>query len=264
MNTVRIREDRQFEPGLLIGGGMAVLLVGGGILLSGRALAFLDLMSVLVVIGGTCGATLMHCTLEDIRDAIGAFHEVVFARVPRTAERLDTLIHLSQQVKSEGVLVLDEHAQRCRDPFLRLSLELAVDGQPAPEIRRILEHEIRQSGDRAFRAIHVFETMGNYSPALGLIGTLIGLIQLLGNLSDPSKVGPAMSLALIGTLYGSVMSNLFCLPIAGKLKTRVQEEEVIKLMTVEGAASLAKAESPILLEQRLQSFMAAIRRENGL
>jgi chemotaxis protein MotA len=164
------------------------------------------------------------------------------------------LVHLSRRVKDEGMLVLEDEAVAATDSFLRLGLELTVDGQSPEDIRRILKNEMRTSSDQAWRTVQVWETMGNFAPAMGLIGTLIGLIQMLGSLQDAATIGPSMSLALVATLYGSVSANLFFFPLAGKLRVIAQEREQTKEITVEGLLSVARAESPIMLEQRLQSF----------
>jgi chemotaxis protein MotA len=136
-----------------------------------------------------------------------------------------------------------------------LGLELTVDGQSAEEISRILQREMRTSNDQAWRSVQVWETMGNFAPAMGLIGTLIGLIHMLGSLQDASAVGPAMSLALVATLYGSVAANLFFFPMSGKLRVVAQEREFSKDITLEGLTSVARLENPMMLEQRLQSFV---------
>jgi chemotaxis protein MotA len=166
------------------------------------------------------------------------------------------LITLSRRVKEQGVLILEDESAMVMDPFLRLGLELTVDGQSPDEIRRILKNEMRTSNDQAWRSVQVWETMGNFAPAMGLIGTLIGLIHMLSSLQDAAAVGPAMSLALVATLYGSVAANLLFFPMAGKLRIVAQERELAKDITLEGLISVARSESPLLLEQRLQSFIS--------
>jgi len=138
---------------------------------------------------------------------------------------------------------------------MRKAMEITSDGQDASTIKRILETEMRASHQRATRAVQVFQTMGTFAPALGLIGTLIGLIQMLGALGDPSSVGPAMAVALTGTFYGAVLANLLFLPIAGKIKMQEEEDLLVKAITVEAMVSLSRQEGSIVMEQRLQSFL---------
>jgi chemotaxis protein MotA len=169
-------------------------------------------------------------------------------------ERIEYLMALSQQVKERGILILEEHATEGNDDFLRLGLTLVVDGHNVEEARRILTTEMRTSTDQAWRSVQVWETMGNFAPAMGLIGTLIGLIQMLGALQDPTTVGPAMSMALVATLYGSISANLIFFPIAGKLRLLAHEREQSKHITLEGLMSIAQRENPMILEQRLRGF----------
>jgi chemotaxis protein MotA len=184
-----------------------------------------------------------------------AARSVLFLSHEQPAHRITYLLELSRRVKERGVLILEQESSRTADPFLRLGLDLTVDGQNPEEIARILQREMRTSNDQAWRSVQVWETMGNFAPAMGLIGTLIGLIHMLGSLQDASTVGPAMSLALVATLYGSVAANLFFFPMAGKLRVVGQEREFSKEITLEGLLSVARSESPLMLEQRLQSFV---------
>jgi chemotaxis protein MotA len=173
------------------------------------------------------------------------------------------LTEYAQSLKRNGPLVLEREARSVSDPFLRKALELTVDGQAEEDIRRILETEIQSANEQSYRAVQVFQTMGNYAPAMGLIGTLIGLIQMLGSLENPAAVGPAMSVALLTTFYGAILANLFFLPVAGKIRNRSEEEAVVKAITVEGAVSLRREENTIVLEQRLRSFIPLRGREEA-
>lgn len=248
----------EYDRAILSGISLALLLIVAGIAFGGGAFAsYIDLSSMLLVGGGTVAAALVNFSTAELRAARQAFNEVLLARENGMHERMRYLVDLSQAVKRQGVLVLEREVSGTSDPFLKLALEMTVDGQQPEEVRRILETEMHVSNDRAQRAVQVFETMGSYAPAMGLIGTVIGLVQLLGALDDPSKIGPAMSLALITTLYGAIAANLFLLPIAGRMRNRAHEQSVVKAMTIEGAISLSRQENSIVLEQRLQSFLAA-------
>jgi chemotaxis protein MotA len=253
---VDLADEPRVDKSVIIGlcGSCALVLLGA--LLGGDILRFINFEGLLLVLGGTFACTLVQFSTGDIQAALQGARSVMFVRDESATERLGYLVRLSRRVKDEGMLMLEQEATTTPDSFLRLGLELTVDGQNYEEIRRILENEMRASNDRASRSVHVWETMGNFAPAMGLIRTLIGLIQMLGALNDASTVGPAMSLALVATLYGSVAANLFFFPMAGKLKLVAAERAHIKEITMEGLLSLARSESPIMLEQRLQSFSA--------
>lgn len=240
---------------LIVGLSISVGLVFVGALFGGNPLTFISAEGILLVLGGTFASTLIQFSTRDIRNAVRAARSVLFLPPEEPTDRISYLVDLSRRVKDQGVLILEHEASRTADPFLRLGLELTVDGQAPEEISRILQREMRTSNDQAWRSVQVWETMGNFAPAMGLIGTLIGLIHMLGSLQDASAVGPAMSLALVATLYGSVAANLFFFPMSGKLRVVAQEREFSKDITLEGLLSVARLENPMMLEQRLQSFI---------
>jgi len=245
----------EVDRSVLWGFGVSGLLVGGAILLSGHLTRYFDIPGLLLVLGGTFGATLANYSMRELGYAWKAFLKVAQHQPSDPIERIDRLVRLSQTVRAQGVMVLEREAEYTKDPFIRRSFELVVDATPVEDIRRILETELRSSHERSTRAVQVFETLGTFAPALGLIGTLVGLVQMLGALNDPSTVGPAMGLALLTTLYGAVLANLFFLPVAGKLKLHNGEEWLLKSLSIEGALSLARLENPLVMEQRLQSFL---------
>ena len=254
--SARIEETAPLvNTSLVIGLSLSMGLVLFGAMLGGNPLTFISVEGLLLVLGGTVASTLVQFSIRDIRSAIHAARSVLFLPHEEPSHRINYLLDLSRRVKEQGILILEQEASRTGDSFLRLGLDLTVDGQAPEEISRILQREMRTSNDQAWRSVQVWETMGNFAPAMGLIGTLIGLIHMLGSLQDASTVGPAMSLALVATLYGSVAANLFFFPMAGKLRVVAQEREFSKDITLEGLLSLARSESPLMLEQRLQSFV---------
>jgi len=247
---------------MLIGIGMSTGLVILGIALGGEGFRFFDLPSLAIVVGGTVGATLLNYSTKDLSGALRDLAEVSREGSGSSIGRMRYLVDLCHAVRTQGRLqVLEAEGTRVQDTFLKFALEMAEDGQSPDEVRRILETEMRVASGRAARSVQVFETMGAYSPALGLIGTVIGLIQMLGSLSNPAAVGPAMATALVTTFYGAVASNLFLLPVAGKLRNRAEEQHLTKALTVEGMISVIREENPMLLEQRLQSFNTAVSHE---
>ena len=248
-------DGQEIDRGVVFGVGGALLLVTIGVAMGGHLGAFLDPMGILIVLGGTFGATCANFSMYDLNHAYRAFRSVMFTKVYHPVERINYMVTLSQQVKRNGLLTLEEEANRTDDPFLRFALELTVDGQPEAEVKRILEMETRLARERGLKAVQVFETLANFAPAMGLIGTLIGLVHMLGALSDPANVGPSMALALVATFYGAILSNLVFLPIAGRLRNRGGEEILVKSITIEGILSMGRQENPIVLEQKLQGFL---------
>lgn len=247
--------DTQLDYGIVAGLGVSLVLVLFGVALSGKASNFIDPMSLFVVLGGTFGATLVHFSTYDLRQALHALRDVLVRDPSHPSERIEYIVTLAQSVRASGLLVLERESESTRDPFLKRGLQLTVDGQSEADVKRILETEMRVFYERAGRAAQVFQILGNYAPALGLIGTLIGLIQMLGGLDNPATVGPAMSLALVTTLYGAVLANLVFLPFAGKLRNHNDEESLVRAITLEGLLALGRQENPIIIEQRLQSFL---------
>lgn len=253
-----ITEDApQMDKSVIVGLCASCALVLIGAMLGGNILTFLSPGGFLLVLGGTLASTLVQFSTRDMHEAIEAARASLFVRDESTATRIGFLVRLARRIKEDGILILEQEANESPDSFLRLGLELTVDGQNPDDIKRILQNEMRVSNERSWRSVQVWDTMGNFAPAMGLIGTLIGLIQMLGALQDASSVGPAMSLALVATLYGSVSANLFFFPLAGKLRLLSQERAGIKEVTLEGLLSIARNESPVMLEQRLQSFVVA-------
>jgi chemotaxis protein MotA len=241
---------------LVVGLSLALGLVVLGAVIGGNPMTFLSLEGIVLVLGGTAASVLIQFSMRDLRGALEAAQSVLFIPHEQPGDRISYVLDLSRRVRDQGVLTLEHEARLTADPFMRLGLELTVDGQAPDEIARILQREMRTSNDQAWRSVQVWETMGNFAPAMGLIGTLIGLIHMLGSLQDASTVGPAMSLALVATLYGSVAANLLFFPMAGKLRVVAQERELSKDITVEALVSVARSESPLLLEQRLQSYVS--------
>jgi chemotaxis protein MotA len=256
--------DREIDRATILGIIAAFGLLAVAIAAGQGASVFIDLRSLLIVLGGTFGATLINFPLEDLVRA-GALTRRAFFPETRSVElRVHKILSLAELVRQGGPVALQSELVREYDPFFRKSMELVADALPPEDIRRILEIEVNFLVDRHRRGAQLFTTMGNIAPAMGLLGTVIGLIQMLRNLEDPSAIGPGMAVALVTTFYGSVLSNLVFLPIAGKLRTRSEEETLLREMTLEGMVNIAKGMNPRILEECLQSFLAPERRVSML
>jgi chemotaxis protein MotA len=255
---VRHHRAGELDRGVVGGIGLALVFIVGGLAIGGGASTFFNVASLLIVLGGTCGATMANFSRLDLERTWVTLQQTLLERESEPHERIGYLVALSQEVRQDGVLVLEQAEHSASDTFLRKGLELAADGSAPADLRRILEIESRIYAEKAGRAVQVFETMGAYAPAMGLIGTLIGLIQMLGALQNPATVGSSMAEALVTTLYGAVLANLFFLPIAGKLRNRTEEDFLVKSLTIEGLVSILNRENPLVVEQRLQSFLPSV------
>lgn len=229
--------------------------MGGGIQL------FINIPALMIVVGGTLGATMINYPVKDVLGVFKVVKKALFAKKISVTELIKRFVTFAKKSRKEGILTLEDDIKDENDEFLRKGVQLAIDGLEPQEIGEILETEIDFVRSRHQLGAEIFTTMGTYSPALGMIGTLIGLVQMLQTMDDASKIGPAMAVALLTTFYGSIMANIVCLPIAGKLRTRSKEEVLTKEMAIQGIASLSNGDNPRILEQKLQAFIPPNQRE---
>lgn len=229
--------------------------MGGGIQL------FINIPALMIVVGGTLGATMINYPVKDVLGVFKVVKKALFAKKISVTQLIKRFVDFAKKSRKEGILALEGDIKDVSDEFLRKGVQLAIDGLEPQEIGEILETEIDFVRSRHQLGAEIFTTMGTYSPALGMIGTLIGLVQMLQTMDDASKIGPAMAVALLTTFYGSIMANIVCLPIAGKLRTRSKEEVLTKEMAIQGIASLSNGDNPRILEQKLQAFIPPNQRE---
>lgn len=234
---------------------VAFALVFGAILLGGGITLFFDLASFLIVAGGTVGATLVTYPLEDVRNSIVVLRTAFFPDRHSALNRVNKILEISRRFRSDGALAIQDFAFRESDPFMKKCIELIVDGVDPDDAIRILQTELTYISDRHRRGAQIFQTMGAVAPAMGLIGTLIGLVQMLQHLQNPSEIGPAMATALLTTFYGAIFAYLVFIPVAGKLRTRSQEETLIKQLTIDGCQCILRALNPRIIEQHLFSYL---------
>lgn len=246
----------------LVGIALAFFLLLLAISSEGGLDSFLDLRSALIVLGGTLGATLVNFSVEDFARTLSLLRTAFLPDESSGPQRIEAILACARKFRAENREQLDELIGREPDPFFRKSLTLLSEGLSAQEIRKILEIELDSAADRHRRGAQLFQTMGNISPAMGLIGTLIGLVQMLQVINNPSDIGPAMSIALLTTFYGSVLAQMICFPIAGKLRARSKEEALLKELTAEGVAGIAEGTNPRVIELRLHGFLRPAERQS--
>lgn len=238
--------------------GVILLIIG--MATDGSVAAFWDLSSIFITIGGSFAAMLVNFPLSQFGRAIKAVKWAFFTRHYSAPEVISRLVGYAEKARREGLLALEDELENA-DEFLRKGIQLVVDGTDPELVKNILEIEIsfvenRHQTNRAF-----FESWGALAPSFGMIGTLIGLIQMLRNLQDPNSIGSGMAKALVTTFYGSVMANLVFLPLAGKLRIRSEEEIIIRQVMVEGILSIQAGENPRIVEEKLKSFLPPMERE---
>ena len=238
-------------------------LVAIAIFMGGGVELFINVPALMIVVGGTLGATMISYPLRDVFGVLKVAKKALFAKNISINELIRRFVAFAKKSRKEGILALEGEVKGVRDEFLKKGIQLSIDGLEPQEIEDVLETEVDFIRSRHQLGAEVFTTMGTFSPALGMIGTLIGLVQMLQTLDDPSGIGPAMAVALLTTFYGSIMANIVCLPVAGKLRARSKEEVLAREMTIRGIISLSNGDNPRILEQRLQAFIPPDQRESS-
>jgi len=247
----------------IIGIISAFSLVFMSMMLGGDINMFINIPALMIVVGGTMGATMINYPLPDILKVSKVVKNAFFLKQFTVKELINNFVNLAGTARREGILALETAINDINDEFMKKGLQLSVDGLEPVSIKDILDTEIGNIQDRHKLGAEIFTTLGTFAPALGMIGTLIGLVQMLQTMDDPSSIGPAMAVALLTTFYGSMIANIICLPIAGKLRNKSTEEIMMKELMAEGIMSIAKGDNPRLLEQKLNAFLAPNIRESS-
>ena len=223
---------------------------------------FWDFKSVLITFGGAFFSTMAAYSMKDYIAGLKSFLLIFKSSTQNIPEMIAKIIDLSNVARKEGLLSLEEVASELDDEFLKKGILLIVDGTDPELVRAILETELISTEERHKKKINFWQDLGSMGPAWGMIGTLIGLILMLQNMSDASAIGPAMSVALITTLYGSILANWICSPVANKLKAYNADEIMLKEIMIEGLLSIQAGENPRVIEEKLKSFLAPAERMN--
>ncbi|WP_103026690.1 motility protein A [Salinibacter altiplanensis] len=226
-------------------------LITGAILLGNTWGKFFDPASLLMVIGGTVAAMVVNYSFEDLKRVIGMTQEIFTFDPPSLQRRLDEITNMARTARREGVLALDRHIDDVDDDLLQFGLEMAVDGMGEEEIAEMLDQRIAEKKSQRQLVADFFTKAGTYAPAFGMIGTLIGLIQMLNNLDDPSKIGSGMATALVTTFYGALLANLACLPLGDRARKQNKLRGKAHYIIREGILAIARGDSPRMIEQRL-------------
>jgi len=248
----------------IIGVVLGIVLVGGAITMGSSPSGFLNIPSILITMGGTVAATLVAFSLKEIKSVIRVTRKAFFHQTANIPQIIKTMLHFALKARREGILALESEIETVEDPFIVKSLQLAIDGTSPEIMEEVLRTEVQRIEGRHALGQRLHKTMGMFAPAFGMIGTLIGLVQMLQGMSSPDTIGPGMATALITTFYGALMANLVFLPVASKLKMRSDQEVLVKEVIIAGILSIQSGDNPRIVEQKLQVFIAPSERTNAL
>jgi chemotaxis protein MotA len=243
--------------GILAGFSCVAIAVMAG----GSAAVFVNIPSMMITVGGMISATLIHFSLGQVLGITSVVKKTLFYKLPGEQELIQKLVNYTAVNRRDGALALERHVGEAGESFLSKALQMVVDGQGEENIGEQMDLEIQYLQERHQMGKKVLEFMGASAPAFGMIGTLIGLVQMLGTLDDPSKIGVGMATALITTFYGAFLANLVFIPLAGKLGMRSKRETFLREMIAEGVLGIVRGQSPTEVRERMQAFISAKNRE---
>lgn len=238
--------------GLVIAWGalMAAMFMDGG-----RAKDLFNPSALVLVVGGTLGATIVAFSLKQIKGLPGIMRNAFYCKDTDLTRLIRIMVEFARKARKEGILTLESETRHLDNKFLQMGIRLVVDGTPSEMVREILETEIVCLQERHKVGENIFATMGGFAPTLGIIGTVMGLVRMLSSLDQPGKMGPAIATAFVATLYGVALANLAFIPISNKLKTRTNDEIIAYDMIVEGILSIQAGDNPRMVEAKMLAFL---------
>jgi chemotaxis protein MotA len=235
---------------------LGFFLIGSALVLTGVPGMFISPASVLITFGGAFSAVFISYSMKSHQGLGGVVRNAIFTRSIGVENIIPTLVSFAEKARREGLLSLEDDVSKLDDQFLRKGIQLVVDGTDPELVRSILKTELIFIEERHSTGERIFRDLGTFAPAFGMMGTLIGLIQMLANLEDPSTIASGLATALITTFYGSVGANLIFIPIANKLNFRSREEILVKEVMVEGILSIQSGDNPRIVNEKLVSFLS--------
>ncbi len=245
--------DRATVFGLLATCGLLVWVLAVG---AGREMgAFWQTSSLALVLGGAVLTTLAACPVSDWRSVYRMVRHAFRVRTRSAADVVVLIVALAEIARRDGLLALEKPVASLNDPFLRKGFQMAIDGADASVIAAVLRAEMESTDLRHTYGVRMLESMGRSAPVFGMIGTVIGLVIMLGQMNDPSRIGPGMAVALLTTLYGLVLANVFFLPLARKLTHRSSEELLNKQIVLDGVLAIQAGDNPRVVERRLRAYL---------
>jgi chemotaxis protein MotA len=245
--------DKSSFAGLIIALGGILL----GLMLEGGKLAqVLQPTAAIIVFGGTLGAVLLQFPLRVVTAAFRRLGQVFFDNSTNPHTLIGEIVGYAHKARKEGIVALDAELETIREPFLKKTLMLAIDGTEPQEIRKMMELELDNQTEHDDNLPKVFESAGGFSPTIGIIGAVLGLIQVMQHLDDLGEVGRGIAVAFVATIYGVGAANLFFLPASGKIKIRMRQEQTLREMMLEGVISILEGMNPRMIETKLMGFFS--------
>jgi chemotaxis protein MotA len=244
--------------------GIVIAFVGlalGATMEGSQIPAFFNVPALVIIMSGTIGAVMASTSFESMKAIPALYKKAIGGVVPDLNERAQLLVSLAERARREGLLALDDEVAKIDDEFVKKGLQLVVDGTDADIVAEVLEIETEAMGGRHSAAGKVFKDAGGFSPTIGIIGTVMGLIHVLENLDNPETLGPAISGAFIATLYGVAMANIIFLPTANRLAGLSKAELELRTLTLEGILGIQAGDNPRILAEKLQSFIPPAERK---
>ena len=239
----------------IVGVIAGVILLIASILMNSGLGIFIDIPSLIIVLGGATCATLVAFPLKEVFSVITAMIKVFIFKIAPPEELIKQLLEISNKARKGGLLSIESDVATIKDPFLAKSLQMTVDGISTADIASIMQKKISLQQKDQKLGIEIMGKLGEFCPAFGMVGTLIGLVQMLATLDDPSTIGPKMAVAMITTFYGSFFANLFFIPMANKLKRRSDQENLNMNLLYEGVISIREGEHPRIMEDKLNVYI---------
>jgi len=247
-------------------GGIVLAVVGilGGMTIEGgKIVQILQPTAAMIVICGTIGAVMINFPLSVVMESFARLTGVFFEKANNLEALVTELVGYAQLARKDGIVSLDKELEKVRDAFLKKSLMLAVDGTEPEELRRMMELEMDNQAEREEKIPAVFEAAGGFSPTIGIIGAVLGLIRVMQHLDNITEVGRGIAVAFVATIYGVALANIFFLPSAGKLKIRLREEQVGREMILAGVIAILEGMNPRMVETKLRGYMPGGGKEAG-
>ncbi len=232
-------------------------LTSGGTPLS----LFIDVPSLVMVAGGTTAVTMMAFRIVDLKGLVSVVLRSYLFKLPSPTDEIERIISYANLARKEGLLALEAKLAEVDDPFFSKGVQLVIDGFAADTVRDIMDLDLQWQTQRHSQGKKMLDSMGSMAPAFGMIGTLVGLVKMLANLSDPSSIGAGMAIALLTTFYGAVLANTLFIPLSGKLDIRAKEEMLLRELMIEGVVAIQSGEKPQLIKEKLKGFLPPAVRE---
>lgn len=250
------------DIGTLLGFLLGFLFTVAAICMHGSLLDFIDLPGAMITFGGAGAALFINFPLKKVLGSFNVVKHCFLDKLPEPQEEIRILSELATVARRDGLLALEKNLAEVEDPFLIRGLEMVIDGTQKEKLEELLTLEVENIQARHLTGKKIFEQLGYSLPAFGMVGCLVGLVQMMQKLDDPSKIGAGMAVAMVGTFYGVFTANLVFLPLAGKLDTRSKEEVMLRDLMIHGLVALVEGEAPRALESKLKTFLAPKMRQD--